>query len=316
VVTIYDTRTLAPAGEIAIPPKRALNVLPSGNAALSDDGRFLAVFNMTPATSLSIVDLRERRLAAEIPTPGCSLVYAAGARRFFSICGDGSLLAVALDERGGAAGLARTPPFFDPQADPVTEKAVRHGDLWLFVSFEGQVHPLDVSGKSVSAGEPWSLLGAAERAQGWRIGGSQHLAVHEGSGRLYSLVHQGGEHGHKDPGSELWVYDLSRRERVQRIPMRHPGIAFLSETIEFGRAWPWPLSGLWDFLLDHVVPSPGITQVVVTRDAAPLLVTGSTMGGSLAVYDALSGELLRRVASGNFTSHVLQAPWQGAQAAP
>ena len=49
----------------------------------------------------------------------------------------------------------------------------------------------------------------------------------------------------------------------------------------------------------------------MTRDAEPLLVTGTQMGGSVAVYDADSGRLLRRVASGNLTSHVIQAPWGG-----
>lgn len=311
VVTFYETRTLAPVAEVAIPPRRAVNVLPSANLALSDDGRFLAVFNMNPATSLSIVDVERRRLAREIATPGCSLAYAAGARRFFQICSDGGLQVLTLDERGREAGRERIEPFFDPLKDPVTEKAVRTGDLWLFVSFEGFVHPIDVSGETLRLRPPWSLFDDADRAAGWRVGGIQHLAVHEPSGRLYSLVHQGPEHTHKEPGTELWIYDLGTRRRVERRALRHPGIAFLSETVEFGRDWPWPLNGLWDWMLDHVVPNPGIHGVVVTRDAEPLLVTGSQMGGSLAVYDARSGALLRRVASGNFTTHVIQAPWGG-----
>ena len=39
----------------------------------------------------------------------------------------------------------------------------------------------------------------------------QHLAVHQKSGRLYSLMHQGGPDTHKEPGTELWIYDLARR---------------------------------------------------------------------------------------------------------
>lgn len=311
VVSIYDTRTLSAVGEVVIPPKRAVNVLPSGNSALSDDDRFLAVFNMTPATSLSIVDVRERRFAGEIRIPGCSLVFAAGPRRFFSLCSDGSLLTVELDDRGLKAGKRRSAPFFDPPRDPVTEKAVRYGDRWLFVSFEGWVHPVDVSGAEIVPGESWSLFGEADRADRWRIGGRQHLAVHAASGRFYSLVHQGGEHTHKDPGSELWVYDLAARERVQRIALPHPGIAFLSETIEFGRGWPWPFDGLWDWMLENLAPHPGIDGLAVTPDAEPLLVIGSQIGGSVAVLDAMTGELLRRTSSGNFTCDVFQAPWGG-----
>jgi methylamine dehydrogenase heavy chain len=309
VVTFYDAGSLAPLDEVVIPPKRAINVLTTGNASLSDDGRFLAVFNMTPATSLSVVDVRERRLAGEISTPGCSLVYAAGPRRFMMLCTDGALLTVTLDERGGEASKQRGQPFFDPERDPVTEKAVRVGDTWIFVSFEGIVHPVDVSGASPAPLDTWSLLSDADRARSWRVGGMQQLAVHEKTQRLYALVHRGGEHSHKAPGSELWVYDLTQRERVQRVELHNPGISIMSETIEFGRDWPAPFSGTWDWMLDHLAPNPGIGQIAVTPDAAPLLVTGSQIGGSVGVYDALTGELLRRVSSGNLTTHTLQTPW-------
>jgi methylamine dehydrogenase heavy chain len=306
VVSFYDAATLSATAEVEIPPKRALNVLPTGNAALSDDDRFLAVFNMTPATSLSIVDVAERRFAGEIETPGCGLVYAAGPRRFLMLCSDGAALELTLDERGRARAKRRTPRFFDPETDPVTEKAVRHGDHWLFVSFEGLVHPVDVAGETPTFAEPWPLVPAAERAESWRIGGIQHLAVHERTGRLFALMHRGGADTHKDPGREVWIYDLARRERVERLALRHPGYSLLSETIEL------PYAGLWNFLLDSVIPHPGLTGIQVTQDERPLLVTGAMLGGSLAVYDATSLELLRRVPSGNFTSHVLQAPWGGA----
>jgi methylamine dehydrogenase heavy chain len=311
VASIYDARSLSPVSEVILPPKRAINPGAIGNSALSDDDRFLAVFNMTPATSLSIVDVESRSLVGEISTPGCSLVYAVGKRRFATLCADGGLLIIELDEDGAVQQRIRSEPFFDPKADPVTEKAVRWGDRWLFVSFDGYVHPLDVSGETVGVEERWSLLSEGDRAGGWRVGGTQHLAVHQGSGRLYSLVHQGGESTHKDPGSEVWVYDLSAQKRVQRIELAHPGLAFMSETVEFGNDWIWPFSGLWDWMLDHVVPNPGLDAVQVTQDAAPLLVTGSQIGGSVAVYDAMSGELLRRVATGNMTTHALQAPWGG-----
>ncbi len=308
VVTFYDASTLAPVGEVEIPAKRAVNVLPSANAALSDDDTLLAVFNMNPATSLSIVDVARMRFAAEIQTPGCSLVYAAGARRFFSLCADGSLLEVRVDAAGRARAKRRSEPFFDPLEDPVTEKAVRYGDVWVFVSFEGIVHPVDVSGDEVRAGGPWSLLTDEDRRGSWRIGGSQHLALHEATGRLYSLVHQGDADSHKDPGTELWVYDLARRERIQRIRLRHPGLSFLSEDID-GSDLRWPFDRLFNWALDTVVPNPGLNQVGVTQDDAPLLFTGSQIGGSLAVYDALSGEFLRRVPAGTMTTHALQAPF-------
>src|SRR3970040_706185 len=61
-VTIFDSSTLNVAGEVVVPSKRALTAALDGSLALFDDGRFLAVFNLTPGTSLSIVG-NERRSA-------------------------------------------------------------------------------------------------------------------------------------------------------------------------------------------------------------------------------------------------------------
>ncbi|MGH0036201.1 MAG: amine dehydrogenase large subunit [Myxococcota bacterium] len=307
VVTFYDSRSLAPTGEVVLPPKRAISAVPAAHAALGDEGRFLAVYNMTPATSVSIVDVRERRFAGEIPTPGCSLVYPAGPRRFLMLCMDGSALAVELDERGAPAALRRSAPFFDPRVDPVTEKAARMGDTWLFASFEGQLHAVDVSGPELRFEAPWSLLSDADRAGSWRVGGSQHLAVHERSGRLYSLVHQGGVDSHKQPGTEVWVYDLETRERIQRVELRNPGFTYLGVSMEFGRDWIWPFNHLYDGLL--ALANLGVDSISVTGDEEPLLLTSSIFTGALATYDALSGDFRRRVVVGNMTNIAIRTPY-------
>ena len=52
-----------------------------------------------------------------------------------------------------------------------------------------------------------------------------------------------------------------------------------------------------------------IKVVAVTQDAEPLLVTASGFSGGLALYDARTGEFLRRVYSGNLTTVALQAPF-------
>ena len=314
VVTFYDARTLAPTGEVVVPPKRASSVLPSANTALSDDDRFLALFNMTPATSLSIVDVERRRFRSEIATPGCALVYAAGPRRFAMLCGDGALLLVTLDDAGRPVSKRRTAPFFDPITDPVTEKAVRWGDSWVFVSFEGKVHRVDFSGEEPDFETPWSLLDGADPEESWRIGGMQHLAIHEPTGRLYSLMHRGGADTHKQAGTEVWVHDLASHERVQRIELRGPGLTIMGVPLAFGGDWFWPFDGLYGWLVDALTPYIGVGEIAVTPDDRPLLVTAADYSGSLGVYDALSGELLRRVISGNFSTVALQAPWNGMRA--
>lgn len=303
VVTIYDATTLAPVSEVLLPPKRADIVHAMALSTLLDDGRFLALANFTPATSVTIVDVEERRLVGEIATPGCHLVYAAGPRRFFLLCGDGALLLVTLDALGAEQSRMRSEPFFEVLGDPVTEKAVRRGDEWIFVSFDGLVRTVDISGETPHFAEPWSLLDDADRAASWRIGGVQHLAVHEASGRLYSLMHRGGPDGHKDPGTEIWVYDLESRTRIQKIELRNFLGAFLAQQIGMdGGALLW--------LLERVVPSPGADSIAVSQDDEPRLFALSRNAGTVGVWDARSGSFLRYLANVGIAPGALQAPWR------
>src|SRR5262245_34053104 len=194
LVTIYDAATLSVAGEVVIPPRRADNGNGVAIAALLDGDRFLVVLNQNPGTSVSVVDLEARAFVGELATPGCALVLPVGARRFGMLCGDGTVQAITLDESGREAARVRSEKFFDATHDPLTEKGVRAGPSsepgvrdgarWLFASFEGLLHDIDFTGETPRPATPWSLFTDAERAEGWRIGGLQHLAFHAASGRL------------------------------------------------------------------------------------------------------------------------------------
>ncbi|MEW6268006.1 MAG: amine dehydrogenase large subunit [Thermodesulfobacteriota bacterium] len=306
VVTVYDATTLMPAAEIPIPPKRAEYFPGVAPNAISDDGRFVGVFNVTPAQSLTIVDVRERRFTTEIQTPGCSLVYPAGPRRFFMLCADGAALVVTLDETGQQQSAERTRPFFDAEKDPLFEAAGRHDDGWLFASFEGNVHPLDVSGEEPRFGETWSLFSDAERGAGWRIGGAQPVALHAKTGRLYLLVHEGAKDSHKQAGSAIWVYDVATRNRVAEIPVNNPLSSFVRGQMRAGR------ERLRDRmlvrLLDAVLPNTGAEAILVTQDAQPVLVVMSMMPPAVTVYDAQSGDILREVSEPGLAGSVLVAP--------
>ena len=146
IVALYDTKDLKAVGEVVIPPKRATGIPHRAYQGISDDGRFVYVANMTPATSVSVVDVVARKFVTEIETSGCNLVYPIGNRAFASLCGDGTVQVVTLDDQGNLKGRAHSEKFFDPDKDPVTEKASRSGNTWLFFSFEGYVHPVDFTG--------------------------------------------------------------------------------------------------------------------------------------------------------------------------
>jgi len=286
-VTIYDSRSLKIIGEVEIPPRTADVGHGLALAALLDGGRFLVVNNQEPANSVSVVDLDSRTFVDEITTAGCALVYPVGPRSFGMLCGDGTALRVDLDESGHELRLVSSEPFFDVVEDPITEKGVRDGSSWMYASFEGYLHTVDFAGERPRAVSRWSLFTETQRKQSWRIGGLQHLAFHKPSGRLFSVVHQGGRGTHKEAGSEIWVYDLNERKRIQVIEPPPLLAAFLRRMAGIApdsfTAW----------LMSLAIPIQGVHSVVVTRDEKPLLFVRHRENGAAGVYDALTGEFLR-----------------------
>jgi methylamine dehydrogenase heavy chain len=272
VVTLYDPGTLRVVGEIAVPPKRSSNLPMIANTVMTDDDRFLLIYNFNPAQSVTVVDTKLRKFVREIETPGCALVYPTGPRSFFSVCGDGSLSLVELDESGGAH-QKRTPPLLNLRDDPVTEKAVRIGRIWYFVSFAGRIYPLEVDPQQAVLGSTWWLTSEAERKAGWRPGGIQQLAVNSEKSRLYAIMHRGGVETHKDPGKDVWVFDLPNRRRVQ------------------------------EFVLKSLA-----TSIQLSSDAQPLLYSIFINGTDLDIYDAASGKLLRSVDHIGTTPTIMVTP--------
>lgn len=71
----------------------------------------------------------------------------------------------------------------------------------------------------------WDLVTGKDSGGKWRPGGAWPAA--QSGGNLYVLMHENGYEGsHKDPGSEIWVYDVSSKKRINRITLKMPAIAF------------------------------------------------------------------------------------------
>ncbi|HEX7811418.1 MAG TPA: amine dehydrogenase large subunit [Burkholderiales bacterium] len=233
ILEVWDADTLSFKYEIEISSNRAMALNYRNLIRTSADGRWVFVQNATPATSVTVVDLQEKKMVSEIPTPGCWGIFppAGSSDRFSTLCGDGTVATVLLDGSGNAASRTISPKIFDADKDAWFIQGEQDGDLYRFATFLGNVGVINVGGDTASLVETWGLVKtAADRKAGWRPGGYQPLAVHPGSNRLYVAMHPGGAEGsHKTPAKEIWAFDLKTKKRVARLP-GHAAVALTASS--------------------------------------------------------------------------------------
>jgi methylamine dehydrogenase heavy chain len=256
-ITIYDSQSWNPVGEIVLPgAKRALITAMEGMFAFTDDQRMALVFDFTPASSVTVVDLVKRKPLGDVEIPGCSLVYPSGSRGFSTLCSSGTLLTVRLDANGAVAGRSESKAFNPLDTDPLFTASATVGGVRYFPSLHGRVQPIDMRNDDVQVLPDWPLVTAAERAADWRPSGWQ-VVTGDGAKLLYVVMQPGAHEGtHKDPGTEVWVYNVAAKARVKRLRLVRPG-----------------------------------SSIALTHGAEPLLLVQA--GERLDVYDPQGGGLLR-----------------------
>ena len=137
-ITVYDNQTFEPVGEIVLPgTKRALITAMEGLMAFTDDQRMALIFNFTPASSVTVVDLVNRKPLGEIEIPGCSLLYPSGARGFSTLCSSGTLLTIRLDANGAVASRSESKAFNPLDTDPPVHEFGALGRRALFSESAG-----------------------------------------------------------------------------------------------------------------------------------------------------------------------------------
>lgn len=249
ILTIHDYENLSPIAEIDIPDKMTTALSFRGYIGLMSGGKFVGVSNMTPAQSVSIVDIENRNFVGEISTPGCALILPVEDNGFLSMCGDGTLQLIRLDASGVESNRVRSRKFFDVQIDPVFDRPRPTADGWLLVSNAGKAFDVTTSGASINIGDEWSFM--TDEDEGWLPGGDQHTTVHKAFGLMYITMHEGQQYSHYESGSEVWVVDIKTHRRIARIELEEPA---------------------------H--------SIMVTQEAEPLLIVGDD-NDEIQVYDAL-----------------------------
>jgi methylamine dehydrogenase heavy chain len=256
-ITIYDSQTLNVAGEIVLPgAKRALITAMEGMMAFTDEQRLALIFNFTPAASVTVVDLVKRQPLGEIDIPGCSLIYPSGARGFSTLCSSGTLLSVRLDANGAAVGRSESKPFNQLDTDPLFTASASIAGVRYFPSLHGRIQPIDMKGDDVKVLPDWPLVSAAEQAEHWRPSGWQLIASDEQKLIYVVMQPDAGEGTHKDPGTEVWVFNTQTKARVKRLRLVRPG-----------------------------------SSIALTHGSEPLLLVQA--GERLDVYDPQGGSLVR-----------------------
>lgn len=219
MVEIYDADTLRLTGDIPLPPKRAQAAFLKNLLRTSFDGRYLFVQNATPATSISVVDLQQKKVVSEVPSAGCWGIYPSTTEslRFSMLCGDGKLATVTLDQEGKVTQRAVSPKFFDSGDNPVFVQSEARDGRYHFVSFTGTLHRADLRGAQGLIEQSVDFVPAADRKRGWRPGGYQLMALDAARGRLLVGMHPNGKEGsHKYGAHEIWTLDLASGKRLAR----------------------------------------------------------------------------------------------------
>jgi methylamine dehydrogenase heavy chain len=277
LVMIYDVPTASPIGEIELPPKSA-GIGHSGMIGLIKE-KFIGVWNITPAMSVSLANIQSNEFVREIATPGCAAVYPT-ADGFLMPCGDGTVQYIALSDDGEETDRTRSRIFFDVMVDPVYDYAVSAGDGWMFVSLEGLVYEVTVEAGQVVVSEPWTInvvsdgladINGVKRTNDddWRIGGRQPFAYNAATGLFMAVMKKGGgQELFEKPGTEVWAFNMNTKRRGYRLQMEGEDT---------------------------------VSSVQLTPDADPLLVIATSDG--ITIHEARTGRKLRSM---NLSGNLIQ----------
>jgi methylamine dehydrogenase heavy chain len=275
VLSIYGGSELRNEGEIAL-PGRMISDPKTHTFALSPDGHYAYDYTFQPAPSVSVIDLKQRKLLTSVEIPGCGLVFPFGERGFASLCGDGSLAVADVDAKGQYS-VHRSKRFFEMMTDPVFDESVadRDSGLALFITFDGWVHPVAL-GDQPRFDKPWSIEAAAGLSPAtsqvgaitWRPGGQVEAAYHAATGRLFVLMHEGHPWSSEEAGSQIWVLDVRQHRLLKRFEV--PEAATLVAVTQDAQPLLFALSDSWLWVMSadsgavlratQVVP-PGLVRV-------------------------------------------------------
>ena len=216
LVAIYDYENLSPQAEIIIPNHMA-RLQVRRHLGLMNNGRHLAVLNMNPGHSVSIVDVEDRVFIYELSTPGCAVIMPVAQSDFLQVCGDCTLQLIQLDLSGFEENRVRSEIFFNVIDDAVFDRAAPSAEGWVLITHAGVVFEVSTDDDEINIEDGWSVV--AEGEENWRPGGEEFISVHKDYGLLYVGMHEGEVDTHHVEATEVWVFDLATKKRIHRLEL-------------------------------------------------------------------------------------------------
>ena len=217
----FDVKTLKPLQEVELPPQFAQTAAQQPALVISPDGKWAYIQNATPATSITVVDLKSGAVASEIPNPGCWGIYLASkGSKFSSLCGDGSILTVKLNSKGKLSDQEYSDQIFDVEAEPLFVHSQRIDGNLVFSTFGGKFVFVSDEGKTAKIVDSWSYTDGIEGD--WAPGGYEIMAYNEPNGVMFVTMHPDASDGsHKDGSEELWAIDMKNKAVLYRSHSEH-----------------------------------------------------------------------------------------------
>jgi methylamine dehydrogenase heavy chain len=232
VLEEFDASSLVKKREIILSPKMAQSSPQLSYLDFSADGHYAYVQNATPATSVTVVDLKKGNLLTEIPIPGCIGVYPAlEGNRFSSLCGDGTVTSFSFSDNGAVKPPVKSAKVFDADTDPVYLHALRAGKDLLFTSFNGNLYRVSDVNDQPSLVETFSYTAGIDGD--WAPGGVAVMAYNKANNVMFVTMHPEAYDGsHKDGAKEIWAVSLKTKKVLARTPIEieDSGIASLEVT--------------------------------------------------------------------------------------
>lgn len=227
MVSVYDTTEMKLLTEITIPDRIIISDRKQ-NFIVSEDGKLGFIYNLSPASSVNVVDFAKRKFLKTIEVPGCATLIPNPGIGFSALCSDGSMATVNVSSAKPA--ITRSASFFSATDDPIFEnfgydKTKKQA---VFLTYTGQIYTAQMAA-TPTISKPFSIQQAAGYKPGetkpldlaWYPGGRQPSAYHRPSGQLYVLMHMGEYWSHKQGGDEIWIVDVATQKVVKRHPIKH-----------------------------------------------------------------------------------------------